>query len=82
MVLGEKRFGSARAIIASLTILKMMEHLYREEPLVKSGETLTLRFELLACEVIEDVVLGLSLSRTQGGDIWGITILLPAILSL
>ena len=71
MVLGEKRFGSARAIIASLTILKNDGTPYHEEPLVKSGETLTLRFELLACEVIEDVVLGLSLSRTQGGDIWG-----------
>ncbi|MGL5469062.1 MAG: Wzt carbohydrate-binding domain-containing protein, partial [Shewanella sp.] len=37
----------------------------------KSGETLTLRFELWSSQSIEDVALGLSLSRAQGGDIWG-----------
>ncbi|EOW9162019.1 ABC transporter ATP-binding protein [Vibrio cholerae] len=71
LVLGEKRFGSARAIIASLTIVKADGTPFHEEPLVKSGETLTLRFELWASQVIEDVALGLSLSRAQGGDIWG-----------
>lgn len=71
LALGEKRFGSARAIIASVTILKGDGTPFHEEPLVKSGETLTLCFELLASEVIEDVALGLSLSRAQGGDIWG-----------
>ena len=38
---------------------------------MKSGETLTLRFELWSSQSIEDVALGLSLSRAQGGDIWG-----------
>ncbi|ELB2793018.1 ABC transporter ATP-binding protein [Aeromonas hydrophila] len=71
IALGEKRFGSARAIIASVTILKGDGTSFHEEPLVKSGETLTLRFELLASEIIEEAVLGLSLSRVQGSDIWG-----------
>lgn len=71
LALGEKRFGSARAIIASLTIVKADGTPFHEEPLVKSGETLTLRFELWSSENIEDVALGLSLSRAQGGDIWG-----------
>ena len=71
LALGEKRFGSARAIIASLTIVKADGTPFHEEPLVKSGETLTLRFELWSSQSIEDVALGLSLSRAQGGDIWG-----------
>jgi lipopolysaccharide transport system ATP-binding protein len=69
--LGEKRFGSARAIIAALTIVKADGTPFHEEPLVKSGETLMLRFELWSSQIIEDVALGLSLSRAQGGDIWG-----------
>lgn len=69
--LGEKRFGSARAIIADLTIYKADGTSLSEEPLIKAGDTLTLNFTLLACEQINDVVLGLSLSRVQGGDIWG-----------
>ena len=71
LALGEKRFGSARAIIAGLTIAKGDGTLFHEEPLIKSGETLTLRFELLSSETVEGVALGLSLSRAQGGDIWG-----------
>ncbi|ALP42791.1 ABC transporter ATP-binding protein [Aeromonas schubertii] len=71
LALGEKRFGSARAIIASLFIIKSDGTPFHDEPLVKSGETLTLRFELLSSDVIEEVALGLSLSRAQGGDIWG-----------
>lgn len=71
LALGEKRFGSARAIIAGLTIVKGDGTPFHEEPLIKSGETLTLRFELLSSETVEGVVLGLSLSRAQGGDIWG-----------
>lgn len=71
LALGERRFGSARAIISNLTIIKSDGTPFHEEPLVKSGETLTLRFEILSSEIIEDVALGLSLSRAQGGDIWG-----------
>lgn len=70
-LLGEKRFGSARAIIASLAIYKSDGTSLSDEPLIKAGDTLTFEFSLLACEQIHDVVLGLSLSRPQGGDIWG-----------
>lgn len=71
IALGEKRFGSARAIISKLTIYKADGTSLSEEPLIKAGDTLILDFTLLACEHINDVVLGLSLSRAQGGDIWG-----------
>lgn len=71
LAIGEKRFGSARAIIAGLTLIKGCGTPFHEEPIVKSGETITLRFELLSSETIEDVALGLSLSRAQGADIWG-----------
>jgi lipopolysaccharide transport system ATP-binding protein len=67
----EKRFGSARAIIAGLTIEKADGSTLADAPVVSSGETLILRFGLLACERIDGVVLGLSLTRSQGGDVWG-----------
>ena len=69
--LNEKRFGSARAIIAGLALFRADGTSLEQQPLVKAGETLTLRFELQACEDITDVVLGISLTRAQGGDIWG-----------
>ena len=68
---GEKRFGTARAIIESLNIMKENGEAFTDKPIIKSGELLTLKFKLTACEEINDVVLGVSLSRTQGGDIWG-----------
>lgn len=71
VALGEKRFGSARALITGLTIYKADGTSLSDEPLIKAGDTLTLDFTLLACEHINDVVLGLSLSRALGGDIWG-----------
>ncbi|GAB3767929.1 ABC transporter ATP-binding protein [Ramlibacter monticola] len=67
----EKRFGSARAIIAKVEISKANGTPLHDEPVVKTGETLNLRFTLVACECIEAVILGLSLSRSQGGDVWG-----------
>ncbi len=69
--LGEKRFGSARAIIQSFSIIKEDGTLFTETPLVKSGEELCFNFTLAASEIINDVVLGISVSRAQGGDIWG-----------
>ncbi len=71
VALGEKRFGSARAIVAGLTIYKTDGSSLSDEPLIKAGDTLTLDFTLMASEKICDVVLGISLSRAQGGDIWG-----------
>jgi lipopolysaccharide transport system ATP-binding protein len=49
-----------------------------EKP-VKPNEEIYFSFKLNSSENINDVVLGVSLSRTQGGDIWGIIIFLPGI---
>ncbi|MDX1728794.1 MAG: ABC transporter ATP-binding protein [Pseudoalteromonas tetraodonis] len=71
VLIGEKRFGSARALITGLIIYKADGSSLNDDPLIKAGDTLTLDFTLVASEHISDVVLGLSLSRAQGGDIWG-----------
>ena len=68
---GEKRFGSARAIIKSLNIFRMDGSNLSERPIIKSGEELRFSFDIAASEEIEDVALGISLSKAQGGDIWG-----------
>ncbi|RLM03608.1 ABC transporter [Gibbsiella quercinecans] len=67
----EKRFGSARAIIESFSVIKSDGTPLADKPLVKSGEELYFNFTLVASETISDVVLGISISRAQGGDIWG-----------
>ncbi|MEX2987716.1 ABC transporter ATP-binding protein [Serratia fonticola] len=69
--IGEKRFGSARAIIESLTIYKSDGTPLSDKPLVRAGEELTLDYTLWSSEHIEDVALGVSISKAQGGDIWG-----------
>ncbi|HBQ3118654.1 ABC transporter ATP-binding protein [Klebsiella quasipneumoniae] len=69
--IGEKRFGTARAIIKNLTIYKSDGTTLTEKPLIKSGEEVTFDFNILATEEIKDVALGLSISKAQGGDIWG-----------
>ncbi|HGM5488625.1 TPA: ABC transporter ATP-binding protein [Serratia fonticola] len=68
---GEKRFGSARAIIQHLEIIKSDGTTLSDKPLVRSGDELTLNFTILASEEIGDVALGISISKAQGGDIWG-----------
>lgn len=67
----EKRFGSARAIIESMKIIKADETPLEDKPMVKSGESLTFKFVLLVAEEIKEAVLGISLSRALGGDVWG-----------
>lgn len=67
----EKRFGTARAIIESFSVIKADGTPLAEKPLVKSGEELYFNFSLASSAVITDVVLGISISRAQGGDIWG-----------
>jgi len=67
----EKRFGSARAIIEKMVIIKSDGTPLEEKPMVKSGEALTFNFTLLVAEEIKEAVLGVSLSRAQGGDVWG-----------
>lgn len=68
--LNEKRFGSARAIIESILILKA-SGAAEAQTVFKSGEEIIFRFRILAVETITNVVLGVSLSKTQGNDIWG-----------
>lgn len=67
--LGEKRFGTARAIIESVsTVAKAAGE---ERSTIRSGDEIEFRFRILSAEAIPEVVLGISLSRTQGGDVWG-----------
>lgn len=67
----EKRFGTARAIIEEFNVIKSDGTQLTESPLVKSGEELYFRFKLTAAEHINEVVLGVSISKASGGDIWG-----------
>jgi lipopolysaccharide transport system ATP-binding protein len=69
--LGEKRFGTGRAIIERLEVVKADGTPLAEQPVVKPGEELVFRFHLLAAQPVADVVLGVSLSRSQGNDVWG-----------
>nr|BFD40944.1 ABC transporter ATP-binding protein [Pseudomonas sp. FFPRI_1] len=68
---GEKRFGSARAIIKTLDIYRADGSNILERPIIKSGEQLRFSFVVESSEEIEGVVLGVSLSKAQGGDVWG-----------
>ncbi|PAU51672.1 ABC transporter ATP-binding protein [Pseudomonas sp. PICF141] len=68
---GEKRFGSARAIIKNLDVFRMDGTNVSERPIIKSGEELRFSFVIASSEEIEDVALGISLSKALGGDIWG-----------
>lgn len=67
----EKRFGTARAIIEDFSITKENGMLFAEEPLIQPNETICFVFKINSSENISDVVLGISISRNQGGDIWG-----------
>ncbi|WP_372382303.1 ABC transporter ATP-binding protein [Xanthomonas sp. NCPPB 1068] len=67
----EKRFGSARAIIESLEIVRSDGTTFNESPVIRSGEEVIFRFTLASSETISDVALGISITRTQGGDVWG-----------
>lgn len=69
--LGERRFGSARAIIGSLGLARGDGTPLEEGSPIRSGDTVLLSFDLVASEEIDEVALGVSLSRAQGGDLWG-----------
>ncbi|UDG79561.1 ABC transporter ATP-binding protein [Candidatus Steffania adelgidicola] len=69
--INEKRFGSGRAIIEDFSIIKENGMLLTENSPVKSGEILDFCFTLTSAKNIDNVALGLSISRSQGGDIWG-----------
>lgn len=69
--LGEKRFGSARAIIERIDLFRGDGASLESNPLLKPSDELLFRFSLLAAETIQNVVLGISISGVRGGDIWG-----------
>lgn len=69
--IGERRFGSARAIIKSLEINSSDGSSFAEKPVLRAGEELRFSFILAASETIREVALGLSISKAQGGDLWG-----------
>ncbi len=69
--LGEKRFGSARAIIERVDLYKGDGASLAEHPLLRPNEELVFRFVLNAAEAIANVALGVSLSGVKGGDLWG-----------
>jgi lipopolysaccharide transport system ATP-binding protein len=70
--LGEKRFGSGRAVIERLVIRKAGGGDVGDDvPVMKSGDEVVFQFRLLAAEAIGNVVLGISLSKSQGVDVWG-----------
>lgn len=69
--ISEKRFGTARAIIESMEIFRPDGTPLEERPVLRSGEEIRFRFTLAAAEDIEEVALGISISKTQGGDVWG-----------
>lgn len=69
--LGEKRFGSARAIIQRVELYKGDGASLVDNPLIKPNEELVFRFILVAAEAIQNVALGISISGVRGGDIWG-----------
>lgn len=68
---GEKRFGTARAIIESMSVSKSDGTLLKDRPLAVPGEELSFNFKIIASDDISNVVLGISISRAQGEDIWG-----------
>lgn len=67
----EKRFGTARAIIERMDITRRDGSSLDQSPVVRSGEELTFRFTIASSEVLDDIALGVSITKTQGGDIWG-----------
>ena len=69
--LGEKRFGSARAIIERLDLYKGDGASLEKSPLLRPNEEVVFRFSLLAAASIQNVALGISISGVRGGDIWG-----------
>jgi len=68
--IGEKRFGTQRAIINNLFISKDRDF-QKDELLLKSGEYVYLNFLVYAYEDIDKVVLGVSIRNKNTSDIWG-----------
>lgn len=69
--LGEKRFGSARAIIERLDLYKGDGASLAEQPLLRPNDEIVFHFVIAAAEAIPNVALGVSISGVKGGDLWG-----------
>lgn len=69
--INEKRFGTARALIRKLDIIKSDGSAFNDTPIIRCGEEVTFRFELESIATIDSIILGISLSKTQGSDVWG-----------
>ena len=69
--LGEKRFGSARALIRRIELYKGDGASLADNPLLRPNEEVVFRFVLVAAEAIDNVALGVSISGVRGGDVWG-----------
>lgn len=69
--LSEKRFGSARAIIKTLEIVRPDGKLFSDSPMLKCGDEVTFRCHLWSSCEIDNIVLGISISKSQGVDVWG-----------
>jgi lipopolysaccharide transport system ATP-binding protein len=69
--ISEKRFGTARALIEEMVVFRADGTTFEEHPILRSGEEVRFLFTLLAAEEISDVALGISISKAQGGDVWG-----------
>ena len=68
--LGEKRFGSHRAVIHRVTV-SHDRNAAEDDMLLRSGRELYLRFEIYAFERIPEVALGVSIRSRETADIWG-----------
>ena len=68
--IGEKRFGSQRAVINNLFVAKN-RNFEKDEMLLKSGDYVFLNFLVYAYEEIDKVVLGVSIRNKNTADIWG-----------
>jgi len=68
--IGEKRFGSHRAIINNIFVSKDRDF-QKDEVLLKSGEYVYLNFLIYAYEDIDKIVLGVSIRNKNTSDIWG-----------
>lgn len=67
----EMRFGSARAIIDDIKVVRVADESGEDCRLIQSGEEIAFRVRILSSDHIPDTVLGISLSLAKGNDIWG-----------
>ena len=68
--IGEKRFGTHRAIIKELFVTNTLDN-DSDVSNIESGERIYIKFYILSKEDIGDIVLGVSLKKPDSSDIWG-----------